>query len=96
SVKKHVKKEMQIMKDRLSYSPNKLDMANVFNEAKSEREKVSLKEDMALELAEEAKAKVMTQARKLDIPHLPELLAFGVFAAEKREKEAQRSLRKYL
>ncbi|GKB34254.1 retrovirus-related pol polyprotein from transposon TNT 1-94, partial [Tanacetum coccineum] len=83
-VRKYVEKEMQIVKDRLSYSAEKLDKgdvnlcvlinlmkdivllldsSNVFKKAKAEGEKVSLEEDMALELAEEAKAKAAKEAK---------------------------------
>ncbi|GJY21937.1 retrovirus-related pol polyprotein from transposon TNT 1-94 [Tanacetum coccineum] len=83
-VRKYVRKEMQIVKDLLSYSAKKLDKgdvnlcvlinlmkdmvllldsANVFTKAKGEGEKVSLEEDMALELAEEAKAKAAKEAK---------------------------------
>ncbi|GKB22013.1 hypothetical protein Tco_0855936 [Tanacetum coccineum] len=83
-VRKYVEKEMQIVKDRLSYSAEKLDKgdvnlcvlinlmkdivllldsSNVFKKAKAEGEKVSLEKDMALELAEEAKAKAAKEAK---------------------------------
>ncbi|GKA85566.1 hypothetical protein Tco_0807220 [Tanacetum coccineum] len=85
SVRKYVRKEMQIVKDHLSYFAGKLDKgeidirelinlmkdmvhlldsANVFKEAKDEEEKVSLKEDMALELAKEAKAAEETKGKQ--------------------------------
>ncbi|GJZ38950.1 hypothetical protein Tco_0585513 [Tanacetum coccineum] len=60
SVNKTVWKEMDIVKDRISYCG---DTANVFKEAKAEGEKVSLEEGMALELAEEAKAKAAEEAK---------------------------------
>ncbi|GKC55666.1 hypothetical protein Tco_1083264, partial [Tanacetum coccineum] len=83
SVRKYVRKKMQIVKDHLSYFAGKLDKgeidirelinlmkdmvhlldsANVIKEAKAKGEKVSLKEDMALELAKEAKAAEETKA----------------------------------
>nr|GEW29837.1 hypothetical protein [Tanacetum cinerariifolium] len=84
SVRKYVGKEMQIVKDRLSYSVEKLnqgdvnlhelmslmkdmvfllDSSNIFRKANAEGEKVSLEEDKALELAEEAKTKAIKEAK---------------------------------
>ncbi|GJT72175.1 hypothetical protein Tco_1031461, partial [Tanacetum coccineum] len=78
------KKEMDIVKDRISYSGGKLDKgklhmqglislmkdmvsfldaANIFEIIKAEGDKVSLEEDMELELAEEAKAKAAKEAK---------------------------------
>ncbi|GKA44520.1 hypothetical protein Tco_0737244 [Tanacetum coccineum] len=50
---------INLMKDMVRL----LDSASVFEKAKAEGEKVSLKEEMALELAKEAKAKAAEEAK---------------------------------
>ncbi|GJX90781.1 hypothetical protein Tco_0344107 [Tanacetum coccineum] len=56
--RKGVGKDMHIVKDSLSYCATQLDKdsAKVFEKAKAEGEKVSLKEYMEIKIAEEAKA----------------------------------------
>ncbi|GJT76860.1 hypothetical protein Tco_1043585 [Tanacetum coccineum] len=55
----HMQELIRLMKDMVSL----LDATNVFEKVKAEGEKVSLAEDIELELAEKAKAKVVKEAK---------------------------------
>ncbi|GJZ07166.1 hypothetical protein Tco_0540959 [Tanacetum coccineum] len=66
----HMEELIILMKDMVSL----LDKTNVFEKVKAEGEKVSLAEDIELELAEKAKAKVVKEAKR-GSPEVEEMFA---------------------